>query len=802
MLRIFPPVLIFLALLCLIQPKHASSQVDTLMYLEDQQRFQPEKLIDIEHLSAELDIDPYATLVKGKANFLFRQIRQNVDSAVFSTPGFTIKALDIDHHKADYYRKGDLLVIALPAQTKNAASHEISIQYEVKPEKELYFIGWNDPTGRKRKQVWAHRPFYWLPYADDRLTVDMKVTFDYRYKVFSNGIRESVTDNLNGTKTWHYKMYHNHPFFSTALVIGDYMWRDMTSPRGLPLELWYYPDRSGNVDATYAYMKEMVNFCEKEFGMPYPYEVYREAPVVDYLYGAMETTTSTIFGDYMHIDPRAYWERNYINVNAHELTHQWFGNYISHLRGKDVWLTESFATYYAKLFEKTIFGVDHYEWERTKELKRVLDASEKDDFAIGHSQGGVDRWYPKGSLVLDMLRDHLGDEDFKRSVSTYLKMHPYSEVWTADFMRAIQLTTGSSMDWFFDQWIERGGEPYYGITYQTDGDSLRLFVKQLQPINKIRPAFRVHLTFEIWYNNGHKSVFNLLNDKAEQSYALPIDFQGNPDFLLFDPGARMIKKVKFDREPVQLLNQFRLATNMIDRYDALMALKEVPLDVKRSTLEKQYYRENYHLIKSEIVNQLSVDENKKSEKVIYDALDDSEVYVRRAAITALQAHHKISRGQARKMLSDESYSNIKLSLEKLVLLDPDNTANFLKMTADEVGFPGLNIRITWLRLAIEYGQEDRLKELIDYSSPSFDFLTRMNAMEALGALKYINGKVAANLVEAADHWNFRLQPVAFKVLKQFYAENRNKLFIEEAIDNQFTNRKKADNLLEKLRAAD
>lgn len=802
MFRISPFGLFFLILSLLIQPKYASSQIDTLMLLDDQQRFQPEKLIDLEHLSAEIAIDPYTTLVKGKASFLFRQMRQHIDSAVFFTPGFTINALEIDHHKAVYYRQGDLLIIALPAQTKNAASHEISIQYEVKPEKELYFIGWNDSTNRKRKQVWAHRPFYWLPYADDRLTVDMKVTFDYRYKVFSNGIRESVTDNHDGTKTWHYKMYHNHPFFSTALVIGDYMWRDMTSPRGLPLELWYYPDRAGNVDATYAYMKEMVNFCEKEFGVPYPYEVYREAPVIDYLYGAMETTTSTIFGDYMHIDSRAYWERNYINVNAHELTHQWFGNYISHLRGKDVWLTESYATYYAKLFEKTIFGDDFYEWERTKELKRVLDAAEKDDFAIGHSQGGVDRWYPKGSLVLDMLRDLLGDADFKRSVTAYLKMHPYGEVWTPDFMRAIQITTGKSMDWFFDQWIERGGEPYYEISYQTDGDSLRLLVKQLQPINKVRPAFRMPLTFEIWNINGRKTVLNVLNDKAEQSYTVPIESQGNPDFLLFDPGARIIKKVKFDREPTQLLNQFRLATNMIDRYEALVALKDVPLEVKRSTLEKQFYRESFHLIKSEIVNQLSDDENKKSEKLIYDALDDSEVYVRRTAISALQAHHNISRGQARKMLSDESYSNIKLALEKLVLLDPENTANYLKMTADEVGFPGMNIRISWLKLAIENGQQKMIDELIDYSGPSFDFLTRMNAIEALGELKYLNGSVAANIVEAADHWNFRLQPVALNVLKQFYAENRNKLFIEEAIDNQFTDKKKADKFLGKLRAAD
>lgn len=81
--------------------------------------------------------------------------------------------------------------------------------------------------------------------------------------------------------------------------------------------------------------------------------------------------------------------------------------------GKDLWLTETFATYWAKRFEEHIFGEDYHEEVRNKELAETLEAALHDNYAVGHYMGGRNRWYPKGSLVMDMLRDVLGDENFR-----------------------------------------------------------------------------------------------------------------------------------------------------------------------------------------------------------------------------------------------------------------------------------------------------------------------------------------------------------------------------------------------------
>lgn len=160
------------------------------------------------------------------------------------------------------------------------------------------------PKQLKRKQIWADRPDHWIPFFPGIITVNMQVTIDKALKVYSNGIREGIIDNPDGTRTWQYAMKSPHPFFSTCMVVGDMEYTNLSTARGLPLEFWYYPDWKDHVEPTFRYTTRMFDFFEDQFGLNYPYELYRESPVVDYMYGAMETTTATIFGDYLMVDKR------------------------------------------------------------------------------------------------------------------------------------------------------------------------------------------------------------------------------------------------------------------------------------------------------------------------------------------------------------------------------------------------------------------------------------------------------------------------------------------------------------------
>lgn len=737
----------------------------TVSYPDDPRSFIVEKLVDLTHIQAELRIDAQTKNVEATSTIRFSDLRKGVDSVVFFCPKFRIDALTVDGKTSEFNQAGDYLIIKRNGQVNTLNDHEIVIKYSVTAPNEMYFVGWDDPSAIMRKQIWAHRPAGWLPYAPDRLTMDFRITFDDRFKVFSNGVRESVIDNQDGSKTWHYYLDKEHPFFSTALVIGDYKWLNLETNSGVPVELWYYPEREGWLDATYPYMLQMFDFCEKEFGVAYPYSAYKQAPVADYLFGGMETTTSTVFGDFMHIDGRAFWERNYINVNVHELIHNWFGNDISHLRDKDVWLTESFATYYAKRFEKEIFGDDYYQWERQKELERVLKASETDHYPVGSSRGGTERWYPKGSLVLDMLRDELGDDNFQKAINWYLTKHRQSEVWTPDLEKAIFESTGRSMSWFFDQWIYRGGEPHYRIQYEDNGPGLLVKIEQIQEINDLMPAFKAKLNFELGYADGSRRLFSVYNHQKEQLFVIPKEMELL--YILFDPGDRLLKKVTFERPIHNRFDQLLNTPLMIDRYKALVELREVPLDQKREVLYIAYKMGQFHLVKSEILSQLAADTAVQSIEIFRQALLDTDVLVRKGALNVVNATQKRLLKEIETCLTDTSYTNIILAMNALNNINPEQTDNYLRKTKNERGFPGLNVRIVWLEQAVRNGATKYKKELVHYATRSYDFRTRINALEAIMRLNLYNPEVESAIQDAINHWNFKLRAAGQKAYQHF-----------------------------------
>ena len=81
-------------------------------------------------------------------------------------------------------------------------------------------------------------------------------------------------------------------------------------------------------------------------------------------------------------------DRNYVSVNAHEATHQWFGDLITARSNQGTWLQESFATYYAKLFMKSVYGADEYAIIMRNEVNSALAAGKKDNIPVVHSKSG------------------------------------------------------------------------------------------------------------------------------------------------------------------------------------------------------------------------------------------------------------------------------------------------------------------------------------------------------------------------------------------------------------------------------
>jgi aminopeptidase N len=123
--------------------------------------------------------------------------------------------------------------------------------------------------------------------------------------------------------------------------------------------------------------------------------------------------------------------------------------------------------------------------------------------------------------------------------------------------------------------------------------------------------------------------------------------------------------------------------------------------------------------------------------------------------------------EAENCLSDSSYVNIEIALERLSGSFSSETDHYLELTKDMEGWRGKNIRIRWLEIAIHSGKHEFLKELIPYTGPKFEFETRMNSLSALQRLGYMDPITAENARTASRHWNNKLAAVGLDYLKFF-----------------------------------
>ncbi len=776
------------------------SQDGTTSFLKDDWIEPVDMEIDFLHLKADLKIDPYKPLVEGSAVITFKPFNSFTDSVDFLMSGLKITSLSLDGINLEYETFGNNIRVYINQKLNKNKEYNLYIDYNGFHEEGLYLTGWNDTKGLMRKQVWAHSPAGWLPIVTqkhDLFTTELLVTFDSKYKVFSNGDRLAIKDNGNGTKTWHYKMTKPHVVYLICLVIGDYEYKISKTKRGVPVELWYYPDMPERFAVTYLHSEYMIDFFEEEIGVNYPYSVYRQAPLADYLYGGMETTTATVFGDYMYIDGRAWWMRNYVNVNSHELNHQWFGNYISHLNNRHTWLTESFATHYAKIFEKDINGEDYYQWERDKELIRTFNAAKSNNNPVAHSQAGTDRWYPKGSLVLDMMRTVLGNDDFRAAIKYYTEKNALQVTESYDLLKAIRESTGQSLDWFFDEWIFRGGEPHYKVEYESVTDENKekftvFTVKQIHQVSSLIKYFRMPIEFEIHYTDGSIDNKTFWVDGETTIIKVPNKSGKSVDFAVFDPNRKIIKKVTFNRSFRELSAQILKSKNMIDRYDALLEVKKEKPEVKRELLRNAYEKETFHLTKAEIIAQLSSDS--LNYDIMFKALNDKDALVRKAVLDNLKTIPWSLESEYRKLLKDSSYTNVELALHNLSKSFPENIDSYLNSTKDEMGWRGNNIKMKWLEIAIQSGKKNYIKDLIEFTSLSYDFETRINAFNLLLSFNYCDDTVINNAFQSIAYWHFKLRDTAKSYIQYFAQQTNYYKDIERLIDISKLDEKKKDRI--------
>ncbi|MEG9326431.1 M1 family metallopeptidase [Salinimicrobium catena] len=421
---------------------------------------QEKPVTDFKHLQAEISIMPVKGEVSGDLTYTF-DVLQPTDSVFVDAQKMEFQKVLLNGEEVPFKNDGKRLW--LTRKMGKSSNNVLEITYSANPVQALYFIE-TSPEGEEQEyQVWTQGQgkytSNWLPSFDD---VNEKVEFDlsFIYKtgrnLTANGVlvkSEAVNDSLT---RWSFDMKQPMSSYLLAVAAGNYEVEERESNSGVPLKLFYPEGEEQYVEPTYRHTEMMMDFFEKEIGVKYPWQNYKQIPVQDFLYSGMENTGTTIFSDLFLVDSIGFHDRNYVMVNAHELAHQWFGDMVTAVSGEHHWLQEGFATYYALLAEREIFGEDYYYWklfQSAEELKQMSDSGKGE--ALLNPKAGSLTFYQKGAWALHILKELVGREAFDAGVKNYLEKHAYQNVTTQDFLAEVEQASGMDLGNFRKNWLEQ-----------------------------------------------------------------------------------------------------------------------------------------------------------------------------------------------------------------------------------------------------------------------------------------------------------------------------------------------------------
>lgn len=405
--------------------------------------------VDFYKIDTQMEIFPSQKRVQGTLAVTFKILKQT-DSIFLDAKNMKAVVNKYSNTGVELTTTQQKIWLKYPFQENK--EYTVSIDFEVSPQQSMYFF---------ENQVWTQGQgkytSHWLPSVDDendKIIFNFKITAPLEMVVLSNGAltKEVLLDQ--GKKQWNYVMKKPMSSYLVAIAMGNFIKKQEQSQSGIDIEYYLPRQFENNFEATFRHTKTIFDYFEHEIGVPFPWQNYKQVAVRDFLYAGMENTSLTIFAEAFVVDSIGFFDRNYVNVNAHELAHQWFGNLVTAKSSKHHWLQEGFATYYALLAERQIFGEDYYYWKLYQSAEQLAAMSEQGNGEPLLKEGASAlTYYQKGAWALHILREKIGDLVFKKAVSNFLKKHQFKTATTADFIKEISLLNGDSLQWFKNQWL-------------------------------------------------------------------------------------------------------------------------------------------------------------------------------------------------------------------------------------------------------------------------------------------------------------------------------------------------------------
>ena len=470
-----------------------------------------------------------------------------------------------------YTYENDVLKVRLGKLYKATDSIELYLRYTAMPYKAatggsraitddrgLYFINTDHKTPYKASQIWTQGETesnsHWMITVDrpnTRFTTQVELTVPDSCVTLSNGAMTRQVKGASGMHTDTWKMDKPIQAYAVMFAIGNF---DIIKDKWRNKEVNYYVEHEF---APYARLMfnntaEMMEYFSQRTGVLYPWNKYSQVVVRDYVSGAMENTTASLFGEFINQNAREIADRNSEDVVSHELFHQWFGDYVTAESWSNLTVNESFANYGEQLWRTHKYGKAAGDELAFNDLQGYIGTAQGHDpdlvrFTYDSREEMFDGIsYNKGGAILRYLNTLIGDAAFDRAMNIYLTRNALHSAEAHNWRMAVEEATGQDWNWFFNQWYYHAGHPELKVMYNYDDSLQKLTVSVSQSQSDSLYMFRLPLKAAVIYGNEKTVVdWNITARKDSFTYAYkngvkPVII---PDYTHVLPGTvRDIKK--------------------------------------------------------------------------------------------------------------------------------------------------------------------------------------------------------------------------------------------------------------------
>jgi aminopeptidase N len=406
--------------------------------------------------------------------------------------------------------------------------------------------------------------YSWLPsFADptDKVLWETWITVADDLVAVSGGVRIDSVQH-DSTITWHYRL--DQPVSTYLLFISVSEYEIMVQREANPIiENFVYPNRVTEAETHFSNVPVVLDGFAELFG-PYPFDRFGFNMVRD---GDMEHATSV-----SHYDGYVGANHTYDWLLFHEMSHMWWGDWVTLGDWRDLWLNEGFASYCEALAMEILGGSDAYHDYMNHSL--LPTARGAANFTV---YDPTDYWssvvYEKGGCVLHMLRWVMGEDAFFQALREYGQEHAFGNAVTADFQAKCEEHYGESLQWFFDQWVYEGtGYPRYHV-HGDLSDVLDIRITQEQTTGTY---FQMPLEIN-YYNGGELQRTDTVWTEANaESY---FESVSDADSIWIDPNQWILRTVTYypftpvDERPDGLPEEFAVGSAYPNPFNSSTTIK-------------------------------------------------------------------------------------------------------------------------------------------------------------------------------------------------------------------------------------